>query len=446
MTSGHRPSIKTSILGALVLTALTVLVTAGALHRHEVHREHERVQEAGAVMIAQIAAAQLRADAIESPRKLTAACVRLIEHPDILGACFWDDSGRALSGEAVTPGLRRWMTMQQPSSGTESTSKWVKLPEASAPGYDVARWVEADIGAPSGPAQAARMTLLLAPDAPAPPPQSLMASFFGPLLFVAGGGVVVGSWSLRRRLVQPLLAMVRSCAAPDKTGHPASTSAGPENELGIIARALLSLRKELEEWRERAALIERRMDTQIAAKTQDIMRDLKRIQREVWRDSLTRINNRRMLDDNFANIFAAQRDARQDLSVVMIDLDHFKIVNDVLGHAAGDSLLRFVGELLQQCMRSDDFAVRYGGDEFLLVLPGVPARGAEELTNRIIAMFCQRARLIANVEPAPSISAGIASIKGNNASTAEQLIKLADKALYRAKEKGRKQAVVAGAL
>ncbi len=446
MTNGRTPSIRTSIHVAFLLTALTSLIAAGALHRQGIHEEHERVQDAGAVMITQIAAAQLRADAIESPRKLSASCVRLIEHPDILGACFWDASGRAVCGEAVTPGLRRWMALQAPSSGPEPASKWVQLPSESAPGYSAARWVDADIGAPSGPAQAARMTLLLVPDAPAPPPSALMASFFGPLVFVAAGGVVFGSWSMRRQLVGPLLALVRSCSTSDHNAPPASELDWREDELGMISRSLSSLREELDEWRERAELIERRMDTQIAAKTQEIMRDLKRIQREVWRDSLTGVNNRRMFDENFGDIFAAQRDARQDLSVVMLDLDHFKIVNDVLGHTTGDALLRFVGELLQQCLRSDDVAVRYGGDEFLLVLPGVEARGAQELSNRIIAMFCQRARLIANVEPSPSISAGIASIRGNHASTPDRLIKLADAALYKAKEKGRKQAVVAGSV
>ena len=84
----------------------------------------------------------------------------------------------------------------------------------------------------------------------------------------------------------------------------------------------------------RAELVERRMDSQIAARTQQITRDLRRMQRKAWRDSLTGVNNRRMLDEKFPEIFAAQRDARQDLTVVMLDLDHFKKLNDTLGHAA----------------------------------------------------------------------------------------------------------------
>jgi diguanylate cyclase (GGDEF)-like protein len=124
----------------------------------------------------------------------------------------------------------------------------------------------------------------------------------------------------------------------------------------------------------------------------------------------------------------------------MIDLDHFKKVNDTLGHAAGDTLLQFVGQLLRECLRENDFAIRYGGDEFLLILPGVSVDNALRLIRRIMAMFAQRAKMIAPIDPPPTMSAGVASIRHSQPATPGDLLEAADEALYGAKHRGGKSA------
>src|SRR5262249_51256858 len=141
--------------------------------------------------------------------------------------------------------------------------------------------------------------------------------------------------------------------------------------LGEIARGVSDLHRDAAHWRHKAEKVERQVDSRVAEQTKAVTRELQAAQKAMWEDPLTGLKNRRMFDERFPDIFQAQRDARSDLSVVVIDIDHFKQFNDTLGHTAGDRLLKFVGVLLKQFVRPDDPAIRIGGDEFLLVLPGV---------------------------------------------------------------------------
>ena len=125
----------------------------------------------------------------------------------------------------------------------------------------------------------------------------------------------------------------------------------------------------------------------------------------------------------------------------MLDVDNFKILNDTLGHKAGDELLWFIGELLQQCVRVEDLAIRLGGDEFALLLPGASARNAKTIADRMSRLFAQRAALL-DVDPKPAISVGVASLLEHRPDSPEDLIQMADLALYSAKRGGKSQVVI----
>jgi len=168
----------------------------------------------------------------------------------------------------------------------------------------------------------------------------------------------------------------------------------------------------------------------------DITRELHQAQRKAWTDPLTRLGNRLLLEDKLDGIFAQKKQTRQDLVFVMYDVDNFKMLNDTLGHQAGDELLKFMGELLKQCVRKEDLAVRYGGDEFILVLPGVAMANAQSIAERTVRLFSQQANLLA-VSPKPTISAGIASLADHQPASADELMRMADKALYAAKNAGK---------
>jgi diguanylate cyclase (GGDEF)-like protein len=146
-------------------------------------------------------------------------------------------------------------------------------------------------------------------------------------------------------------------------------------------------------------------------------------------------------------VFAQVREAGDDLALIMIDVDYFKSLNDTLGHRAGDEVIRFVGELLRQCVREEDLAIRYGGDEFLLVLPGLNAAMATKVADRIVKLFGQQARLLA-VEPKPGMSAGVASLKEHRPGNPPAFLQMADQALYQAKKLGKARVCVyrAGAM
>jgi len=195
--------------------------------------------------------------------------------------------------------------------------------------------------------------------------------------------------------------------------------------------------------RVRASQLERLADTRIAAETKRMARELRQVEKKIATDPLTNLGNRQLLMDRFAEVVETQKRAGQDLSVILIDVDHFKEVNDTLGHKAGDELLVFVGELLQQCLREHDIAVRYGGDEFLLILPSVSLTNAAAVAERTLRLFAQQARVL-SVQPKPSMSAGVASLIAHLPSSAEELLEMADHALYEAKKAGKSQVRVAG--
>lgn len=161
------------------------------------------------------------------------------------------------------------------------------------------------------------------------------------------------------------------------------------------------------------------------------------------RDSLTGLFNRRFLDEFLVREVArAERKTRQ-LSMIALDIDHFKRINDSFGHSAGDTVLQKVGTILRAHVRSTDVASRIGGEEFLLVLAESPlplaAKRAEDIRNAIYEMSLKyENRDLGRV----TASFGVAAFP-EHGRTAEALIRAADKALYEAKHAGRNQVVSA---
>jgi diguanylate cyclase (GGDEF)-like protein len=134
----------------------------------------------------------------------------------------------------------------------------------------------------------------------------------------------------------------------------------------------------------------------------------------------------------------AQRSAKP-LSVVMLDIDHFKAVNDNCGHAIGDIVITALATLLKKRIRKTDRAGRYGGEEFMLVLPDCDAAQARELTRQILTSFAMLHFNTADEQFSCTFSAGVASSEDASHKNAEQLIISADEALYKAKHAGRNQ-------
>ncbi len=158
------------------------------------------------------------------------------------------------------------------------------------------------------------------------------------------------------------------------------------------------------------------------------------------RDPLTLCFNRRALDRNLKNHFNQARAGEGPLACMMVDIDHFKSVNDRFGHATGDQVIKAVADVLKTCTRDSDLVGRYGGEEFCVVLPGVEAAKASEIAERMRSAISKKE--ISGVRVTASL--GVSAMAANCAN-AEELVNQADKALYIAKESGRDRVVVWGA-
>lgn len=159
-----------------------------------------------------------------------------------------------------------------------------------------------------------------------------------------------------------------------------------------------------------------------------------------FRDPLTGAFNRRYLDDRLAAEVSFAGRHRKPLSVVMFDVDRFKLVNDRYGHPAGDAALRAITAQIRKMIRPEDVLVRYGGEEFCLVLRNLSAHNGEILADRI--RRCVEALVIRSRDAIlrVTISAGVAELTGATR-TPPDLIRHADAALYQAKSQGRNQVV-----
>lgn len=149
--------------------------------------------------------------------------------------------------------------------------------------------------------------------------------------------------------------------------------------------------------------------------------------RQSLTDPLTKLWNRRRLHLLIENLIPVSRRSGEPFSIILVDIDHFKQYNDTHGHGSGDEVLVCVSAILEECSRDQDLVVRYGGDEFLLVLPATNIKEAVTLTERIRSAIKDRTQV--------TISAGLAMHSKDM--EFDQLVQSADTSLYVAKESGR---------
>jgi len=161
------------------------------------------------------------------------------------------------------------------------------------------------------------------------------------------------------------------------------------------------------------------------------------------KDPLTGLYNRRYLQETLEREIRRAARAEQPLGILMLDLDHFKKFNDTYGHEAGDTILREVGAFLIKSIRVEDTVCRFGGEEFVIVLPTASAEASRARAERIRSKLRELTVLHQGLSMGKiTISVGVAALPANGTSAAE-LLAAADAALYRAKRAGRDQVMVA---
>jgi diguanylate cyclase (GGDEF)-like protein len=240
---------------------------------------------------------------------------------------------------------------------------------------------------------------------------------------------------LVRRIVNPLndLSEVMTCFSAGQLDARATTRRG--DEIGRLARAFNQMADQHQHTHERIVRLNAELEERVAYRTQQL-REL------ASREPLTGLYNRRHFGEVLDRRFAEARRYDTDLSCVMIDLDEFKSANDQFGHHLGDELLILVATTILTQLRTADVAARFGGDEFVVMLPQTDCDRALVLAQRIVEKFTDE---VTSRFPQTrvSMSVGVASLRESDVDSAEALLRTADRALYRAKSAGKNQIVAA---
>jgi diguanylate cyclase (GGDEF)-like protein len=228
-------------------------------------------------------------------------------------------------------------------------------------------------------------------------------------------------WPVQR--LSYLLPLVRAGELPIES---LSEIDGGLAEFAGQVRALLH---ELRRQKTRMAEMEAEMHHKVANRTDALERTIGSLRQQATRDALTGLFNRRMLDKSLPEFIEKCKQEQSDLALLMIDVDHFKILNDTLGHPAGDELLRNIGQIIRSTIREHDAAFRCGGDEFVILMPGSNIANAETLGDRIKSLVNELSKTI-RVPQKPRLSIGISTLWQLQDPNPQSLLEDADKRLY----------------
>jgi diguanylate cyclase (GGDEF)-like protein len=253
--------------------------------------------------------------------------------------------------------------------------------------------------------------------------------------------VVVARFHLRRQVLLPLSRLGTQLALARRSRSAPGQSVGGD-ELGALVRGIHELGEELDTAHRRASRLEQTFDVVVERETRKFSRMLQHAQRNAEIDALTRLANRRFIEERLEGLVSEQRERGVNLAIVMFDVDNFKTLNDSEGHSIGDAVLRFVGELLRASLRESDVGIRYGGDEFAIVFVDISDREAYAIAERVIRLFARQIPAM-GVKTPVTLSAGVASLRDVGASSGAELMAKADEALYRSKRGGKNLVAIA---
>jgi len=204
----------------------------------------------------------------------------------------------------------------------------------------------------------------------------------------------------------------------------------PYNELELNARIYASLRT-------------KGLQDELRLKNRQLEELLHKVNYMAITDALTGLFNRRRFHDVLISEYERAKRYNTPFSLVMVDIDHFKKVNDTFGHSVGDGVLKEVSAILKGSIREIDTASRYGGEEFILILPNTVKDNALVVAERMRLSIEQHT--FQEIDRNITVSIGISGMPDEKAETDEKLVRCADFALYRAKQLGRNRTVTAEA-
>ncbi len=238
------------------------------------------------------------------------------------------------------------------------------------------------------------------------------------------------------RPVERLAMLLRgrqAVAAPDRE------DLGSTREMDELLEALHWRDKSLADQRQQLERNAQELEARVAQRTAELLRANTELARVAQTDALTGLHNRGHLNARLREEFTRYQRHRQPYGVLLMDIDHFKLINDSYGHAVGDAVLMEFAALIKASLRASDFVGRFGGEEFLALLPGTTQDGAAALAAKLCQMTRERRFKGAGYV---TVSIGVAEVDAGDA-LYEDVVRRADTALYEAKNAGRNRFMVA---
>ena len=199
--------------------------------------------------------------------------------------------------------------------------------------------------------------------------------------------------------------------------------------LAEICRDIL---RDLRQERARTSRLQEETRQKVASRTEALERTIGALRQQAARDGLTGLFNRRMLDAYLPEAIERCKTSALPLCLLMIDVDHFKLLNDTLGHAAGDQMLRSIAQIIRSTIGENDLAFRNGGDEFVVVLEGCNAELGRSKADRLNSLGNALGRTF-RLTPPPTLSVGLTMLADLKDPNAPALLRQADQALYQVK-------------
>ena len=424
-------------IGLIVATAIGV---AAFLVNQQLRDERARLRSEGLAVAGMVA--EVADEAITSADMSNVASVLdgLSTDRDIVYAAVLDLQQRALLSRAYGDGVVQSTPIALPKAGgsttVESESGGLKYTEIVLPVYTPPRLGTVAAGGLRPIIGYVRLGMSFDRGL-----ARLRANLFGALSVVAVV-VVIGiivTLLLTRRLIAPIRQLMRAARAVGAGKLDVYVAARSSDELGLLTHTFNHMTQRLAESQAEVATYQRTLEDKVAQRTRELEIATAQAYKLAQHDILTGLPNRALLNQRLKQIVAqASRDELQ-VACLFLDFDHFKRINDTLGHDAGDQLLQAVAQRLASAVRESDTVARLGGDEFVVILPGLdPAHAAFEVTSvltRVRESFLAPFRL-GEQTPTLTCSIGI-SVYPVDASDPTGLIKQADTAMYAAKEAGR---------
>jgi diguanylate cyclase (GGDEF)-like protein len=277
-------------------------------------------------------------------------------------------------------------------------------------------------------------------------PEQAQLSRINILAGVIAAMVVLGTlplvFLLVHRIFLPIRQLVDATNKIAAGSYDTQVAVDRSDVIGGLARSFNEMVKTVKRQQDDLAAANKQLDRDLELALADLKVKNARLEELAATDPLTGLYNRRHFGRVLEQLFSEASRYSDDLACVMIDLDGYKPINDAFGHAVGDRLLTVAAKVISANMRRMDVAARYGGDEFVLLLPRANSADAATVAERIREEYRVASAAVLQRRQGVTMSVGIVALRAGRPSTADHLVTQADAALYQAKAAGRDRCII----